>query len=184
MSRRRIDYLSKVRRAAQILLIQRHRRPGVKGWELKRSLGRRYLEVIKLLDEELKRLGLKIKIVFREDVASPSREDYDRALFLVTFREPARVTDVLTAGWRIDDLGALCASVSFVASHGGSVRRREVESLLSEKLPKWRVDSLLDRFIRLGYLEVNNELVSIGWRTKAEVDLGLLSQSLLSHPSL
>jgi len=180
VSRKRIDYLSKLRRAVQLLLIQRHRRPGVKGWELKRALGRRYLNIIKLVDEELARFGLTVKTIFTGDVSSPTAEDYDKAIFLVTFREPAKISDVLTAGLRIDDVGALAASLAYINSKGGSINRRELESILIEKLPRWRVDSLINRFIRLGYLESEGELLRIGWRAKAEIDLSLLSLNLLS----
>ncbi|MCR6668876.1 MAG: hypothetical protein NDF51_02650 [archaeon YNP-WB-040] len=177
------DLKSKIERAAQLLLIQRHRRPGVKGWELRRSLGRRYLDIIKVLDEELAKFGLKVKIVFMEEVSEPRAEDYDRALFMVTFRYPAKITDVLTAGWSIDELGALAACISIINSRGGSVRRRDLEDLLAEKLPRWRVELLLDRFVKLGYLDVKDDHLSIGWRSRAEIDVDLLSLGLVSHSS-
>ncbi|MEM2015295.1 MAG: hypothetical protein QXE58_03585 [Candidatus Methanomethylicia archaeon] len=174
---------SKIERAAQLLLIQRHRRPGVKGWELKRALGRRYLEVIKLLDDELSKFGLKVKVVFMEDVSEPKAEDYDKAIFMVTFRHPAKITDVLTSGWSIDELGALAACIAFINSRGGSVRRKDVEEVLAEKLPRWRVETILDRFIRMGYLEVKDDYLALGWRSKAEVDADLLSLGLVSYGS-
>jgi len=182
MGRRKVDYLGKVRRAAQLLLLQRHLKPGVKGWELKRALGRRYLDVIKVLDEELAKFGLKIKIVFRDDVDldNVSREDYDRALFIVTLRDPAKTTDILSIGWRIDDVGALAAVLAYVNSRDGFARRRELEELLAEKLPRWRVDSLIDKFIRYGYLREEGGLIKIGWRARAEIDFNMLSMLLLT----
>jgi len=36
----------KVRRAFQVLVLQRGRNPGVKGWEMKRHLGRDYRKII------------------------------------------------------------------------------------------------------------------------------------------
>lgn len=184
MSRRRIDLKEKVKRAAQLLLLQRHLKPGVKGWELKRALGRRYLDVVRILDEELSRFGLRVKIVFRDDanLDNPSMEDYDKALFVVTLRDPARTADILTVGWRIDDVGALAAAMAYVNSRGG-VRRRELEDILAEKLPRWRVDSLIDKFIRYGYLRDDGGLLRIGWRAKAEIDFNLLSMLLLASPT-
>lgn len=179
----RVDINVKLERAAQLLLIQRHRRPGVKGWELKRVLGRKYLDIIKILDEELSKFGLRVKIIFMGDVSESRPEDYDKAVFMVTFKFPAKVTDVLTAGWSIDELGALAACVAFINSRGGSVRRIEVENILAEKLPRWRIDLILDRFIRLGYLEIKDDHLSLGWRSRAEIDVDLLSLGLLSHGS-
>lgn len=185
MSRRRVDYRAKVKRAAQLLLLQRHLKPGVKGWELKRALGRRYLDIIKILDEELAKFSLKVKIVFRDDVDLDrvSMEDYDRALFIVTLREPAKTTDILTVGWRIDDVGALAATLAYVNSRGGFTRRREIEDLLAEKLPRWRVDSLIDKFVRYGYLREEGGVIKIGWRARAEIDFNMLSMLLLTSPA-
>lgn len=179
----KVEFKSKIERAAQLLLIQRHRRPGVKGWELRRALGRRYLEVIKLLDEELSKFGLKIKVVFMDDVSEPKAEDYDKAIFMVTFRYPAKITDVLTSGWSIDELGALAACIAFINSKGGSVRRKDLENILAEKLPRWRIEIILDRFIRMGYLNVKDDYLALGWRSKAEIDVNLLSLSLISYSS-
>ena len=185
MSRRKIDYSSKVRRAAQLLLLQRHRRAGVKGWELKRSLGRKYLDVIKLLDEELAKFGLKVKVVFQGDVnpENASIEDYDKALFIVTLRDPAKLIDILTAGWRIDDIGALAASLAYINSRGGSANRRELEDILAEKLPRWRIDYIIDKFVRYGYLEQDGQIIKIGWRSKVEIDFNMLSMLLILSSS-
>jgi len=182
MSKRKIDYSAKIKRAAQLLLIQRHRKPGVKGWELKRALGRKYLEIIKLLDEELAKFGLKIKIVFQDDISinEAKPEDYDRAYYVVTFREPAKISDIISAGWRIDDLGALAITLAIINSRGGRMSRREIEKILAEKLPRWRIDYLIDKFIRYGYLEEEDNNLKIGWRTKVEIDLNLLSILILT----
>jgi len=167
-------YARRVKRAAQLLLFQRHRRPGVKGWELKRSLGRDYLKVLELLGEELDRLGLKVKVVYEEGGSSqtpPTEEDLERARFYVTLADPLTATDIATAGWRIDDLAALAVSLAFITSRQGRAPRREVEELLKRKLPGWRVEANLDRFIRRGYLgEDDKGNLYIDWRTRAEVD--------------
>lgn len=179
----RAEFKSKIERAAQLLLIQRHRRPGVKGWELKRALGRRYLEIIKLLDEELSNFGLKVKIVFMDEISEPKVEDYDKAIFMAVFKHPAKITDILTSGWSIDELGALTACIAYINSRGGSVGRRDLENILVEKLPRWRVEIIIDKFIRMGYLDERDGNLSLGWRTKAEVDVDLLSLSLISYSS-
>ncbi|MCX8171948.1 MAG: hypothetical protein N3E47_08365, partial [Candidatus Bathyarchaeota archaeon] len=72
---------------------------------------------------------------------------------------------------RIDDLAALCASIAYIVSRGGKAPRKEVEDLLKAKIPDWRVEIDLNKFIRLGYLvEDENGQLYLGWRTRAEVD--------------
>jgi len=53
----------KVRRAARILFYRRHRQPGVKGWELKKALGRDYRRVVGLLNQRLESLDLQVRVV-------------------------------------------------------------------------------------------------------------------------
>ena len=55
----------------------------------------------------------------------------------------------------------------------------EVKKMLSEKFPEWKVSAELDRFIRKGYLSEDEEgVLYLGWRTKAEVDLKALLESI------
>jgi len=181
MSGEEASYARRVKRAAQLLLFQRHRTPGVKGWELRRSLGKNYMKIVKMLDSELERLGLQVKIVHENSDAGGDEEaKLDRARFLVTLRGSLPAADAQASGWRIDDLAALTATLTYLASRQGKASRGEVERLLSSKLPSWRVGIALDRFVRLGYLhEDENEVLTVGWRTRAEVDLETLTESLL-----
>jgi hypothetical protein len=163
----------KVARAAQLLLFRRHMQPGVKAWELKRDLGRNYLEVIKLLEDELGKLGLTVKKVEGGEEGS----DSDR--YFVTMRGHPAVSEARTFGWRIDDMAILSVVLSYILSKQGKAPLKEVERVLEEKFPRWKVEQDVDRFIRRGYLEEDDEgVLYIGWRTRAEVDqkalLGLL----------
>ncbi|MBI2184057.1 MAG: hypothetical protein HYU39_03760 [Thaumarchaeota archaeon] len=168
----------KVRRAAQLLLLQRPRSPGVKGWELKKSLGKDYVRIVDLLKQELDRLDLDVKIVGEEGESS---DDYDKARFFVVMRYPPPVAELLNGGWRIDDLSILAATVAYTVSRHGKVSRKDVEQILKDKFPKWRIDLTLDRFIRLGYLiQSGEDVLSIGWRTRAEIDQKALMTVLLS----
>jgi len=175
-------YARRVKRAAQLLLVQRHRTPGVKGWELRKALGKNYMKIVKLLDSELERIGLQVKIVPEEETESLDEEArLDRARFVVTVRGRLPASDAQASGWRIDDLAALAATLAYLASRQGKAPRGEVERLLSSKLPSWRVGIVLDRFVRLGYLkEDENEVLSIGWRSRVEVDLEELAETLLT----
>lgn len=167
------DLREKVARAAQLLLFRRHMQPGVKAWELKRDLGRNYLEVIKVLDVELGKLGLTVKKV------EGGEEDSDSDRYFVTMRGHPAVSEARTFGWRIDDMAILSVVLSYILSKQGKAPLKEVERVLEEKFPRWKVEQDVDRFIRRGYLEEDDEgVLYIGWRTRAEVDqkalLGLL----------
>ena len=95
-------------------------------------------------------------------------------------RDELTTDEAKLAGWRIDDLAALCASIAYIISKGGKARRKELEKLLENKIPSWRVDINLNRFVRLGYLiEDDNEQIYLGWRTRAEVDQKKLIDLLL-----
>jgi len=174
----------KVRRASQILLLQRHRAPGVKGWELKKALGRDYMKTIDILNSQLDRLDLIVKIVYEEgtQIQEPTSQQLDRARFFIIMKKPPHKSDVISAGWRIDDLSVLAASIAYIISRRGKAPRRDVEELLKDKFPKWRVDLNLDRFVRRGYLIESEDILSIGWRTRAEIDQRTLLNLILATP--
>jgi hypothetical protein len=168
-----VELREKVARAAQLLLYRRHMQPGVKAWEIKRELGRNYPEVLKVLDGELGKLGLTIKKVSEGEEGSES----DR--YFVTMRGHPKVSEARTFGWRIDDMAVLTVALSHILSKRGKAPLKEIERVLGEKFPRWKVEQDIDRFIRRGYLEEDDEgMLYVGWRTRAEVDqkalLGLL----------
>jgi acetylornithine deacetylase/succinyl-diaminopimelate desuccinylase-like protein len=168
----------KVRKAFQVLVLQRGRNPGVKGWELKRHLGRDYRNIIEVLSEDMSELGLEVF-----EVKGPDGSE-DTSRFLLRFREPPSITEAETSGIRIDDLAVLAATIAFVNSKQGRASRREVEHFLREKFPKWRVEYSLDRYVKRGYLEEDERsLLHIGWRTRAEVDEKTLMTMILSRGS-
>ncbi|MCD6470811.1 hypothetical protein J7L29_08465 [Candidatus Bathyarchaeota archaeon] len=175
-------YASRIKKIARLLFYRRHTIPGAKGWELRRRVGSDYPKIIKLLDEYLNKIGLTVKIVFKESSPpeNPTLEQYDKARFYVTLRDNLTTDEAKLVGWRIDDLAALCASIAYIISKGGKARRKELEKLLENKIPSWRVDINLNRFVRLGYLiEDDNEQIYLGWRTRAEVDQKKLIDLLL-----
>jgi hypothetical protein len=74
-------------------------------------------------------------------------------------------------GWRIDDLAGLAVTISYIISKKGLAPRKEVEELLGEKLPRWKISLNIDRYIRYGYLQQDDsEQLYLDWRTHAEVD--------------
>ena len=168
----------KVRKAFQVLVLQRGRNPGVKGWEMKRHLGRDYRKIIEVLSEDVAPMGLEVF-----EVKGPEGTD-DTSRFLLRFRDPPTVSEAETSGIRIDDLAVLAATIAYVNSKQGRAGRREVEHFLRDKFPKWRVEYSLDRYVKRGYLEEDeHSLVHIGWRTRAEVDEKTLMTLILSRGS-
>ena len=183
MSEKEAEISRKLKRASQLLFFQRHRKPGLRGWELKKALGKDSTSIIDLLNSDLDRLNLQVKVVF-EDVEvkdKPSEEQLDRAMFFITIKNPLTVSDIMASGWRIDDIAALAATMTLIISRQGKAPRGDVEQILREKFPKWRVDMNLDRFVRNGYLSKDeNNMLYIGWRARAEIDQKMLIELLLA----
>jgi hypothetical protein len=179
-------YARKLKRAAQMLFFQRHRVPGLRGWELRKSLGKDYMKVVELLNFELGKLGLQVKVIPEtSETERPERltdEELDRARFYITLGGSPTATETQLAGWRIDDLAVLAASLAYILARQGKAPKSEVEKLLKEKLPEWRVNLSLDRFIKMKYLSLDeNGVLRLDWRTRAEVDLKTLLELLLTE---
>jgi len=183
MSKRKGYYASKIKRAIHLLFYRRHKKPGVKGWELRKALGSDYLKVLKILDDYLKGLDLQVKTVFEEEkpVEKPTPEELDKARFYVTLRGELTPKESKMIGWRIDDLAGLAITIAYIISKKGKATRKEVEELLRDKLPGWKVGINVDRYIRYGYLtQDESEQLYLDWRTRAEVDQKALIDLLLS----
>jgi hypothetical protein len=184
MNKRKGVYAAKVKRATHMLFFRRHQKPGVKGWELHKTLGADYPKVLDVLDDYLKNLDLQVKTVFEEQktlVAKPTMEELDKARFYVTLRGDLTPKEAKMIGWRIDDLAGLAVTISYIISKKGLALRKDVEDLLSEKLPGWKVGLNIDRYIRYGYLtEDENKQLYLDWRTRAEVDQKTLIDMLLN----
>jgi hypothetical protein len=184
LSKRKGVYASKMKRATHMLFYRRHMKPGVKGWELHKALGADYPKVLDILDDYLKSLDLQVKTVFEEEktpAEKPSLEEFDKARFCITLRGELAPKETKMMGWRIDDLAGLAITIAYIISKKGQAPRKEVEELLSEKLPGWKVGFNIDRYIRYGYLlQDDNAQLYLDWRTRAEVDQKTLIDLLLS----
>ncbi|MEM0442693.1 MAG: hypothetical protein QXS57_05040 [Candidatus Caldarchaeum sp.] len=162
----------KISTAMAMLLFTSHRLPGVRGYELRRRIGKNYLKVLESLNHRLEPLGLRVKTLFETPSdKEPSEEDYDRARYFITLADPLSLSDIVAAGWRIDDLAVLSTSLAVLFSRGGRAPKKELIDLLESKLPKWRVEAALERFVRRGYLhDIGDGMLAVGWRALAEVD--------------
>jgi len=171
-------YSDKVKRAIHLLLFKRGKMPGAKEWELRAALGKNYREVIKQVDTLLADLDLEIKRIepdrsqARHPVEGSSGETADDARYLITLRGTLTPKEARLSGWRIDNLAALTMAITYVVAKQGKAPREEVEKLLSEKVGRWKALTLLDAFVRNGYLkEDETGSLTLGWRTSSEVSL-------------
>jgi hypothetical protein len=184
LSKRKGVYAAKVKRATHMLFYRRHQKPGVKGWELRKSLGADYPKVLDVLDDYLKPLDMQVKTVLEEEkhpAEKTSLEALDKARFYVTLRGDLTPKESKMIGWRIDDLAGLAITISYIISKKGQVPRKDVEDLLGEKIPGWKVGINIDRYIRYGYLsQDDNQQLYLDWRTRAEVDQRALIDMLLN----
>ena len=183
MSKRKAIYASKLKRATHLLFYKRHVKPGVKGWELRKALGADYSNVLKLLDDHLKAIDLQVKTVFEEqkEIEKPSSEQLDKARYFITLRGEITPKEAKMVGWRIDDLAGLAITISYIISNRGKAPRKEIEDILRDKLPGWKVGVNIDRYIRYGYLtQDENEQLYLDWRTRAEVDQKALIDLVLA----
>jgi hypothetical protein len=156
-------FADKMRRAAVLLMYRRGRMPGAREWELKAALGRGHEKILDRLNEVLSELGLELYKLRLED---------GDIRYLIRVKDPLTRSQAKLCGWRIDNLAALAAAIADIVSKQGRSNRRDLEELISRKTGRWRSLNLIDAFVKSGYLEEDEEgMISLGWRTLAEVDL-------------
>lgn len=176
-------YSRKIRKAVHLLFYKRHLQPGVRGWELERELGGDYAKVLEVLDDYLRKLDLQVTTVFEggEKPKKPTQDQLHAARYYITLRGDMDPGELKLVGWRIDDLAGLAVAIPYITAKGGKAPRDEVEAFLRVKIPGWRVDLNIDRFVRYGYLgEDENGQLYLDWRTRAEVDQKTLMELLMS----
>jgi len=176
-------YSKKSKQAAHMLFFKHHRLPGVRGWELRQELGPEWLEVLDVLDSQLKLLDLQVKHIFDEPdmYGEPTKEQLSDARYYITLRGSVDQKTIKTIGWRIDDIAGLAVAVAYLISKQGKAPRVEVEKVLTEKLPGWRVKLNVDHYIEDGYLgQTETGTLYLDWRSRAEIDQKQLVDIILS----
>jgi len=167
-------YAEKLKRAVHLLLFRRGKMPGAREWELKEKLGKNYEQVLAQLNELLSELDLEIKKV-TEPQSEVGRETIGEARYFIALKGSLGLKEAKMIGWRIDNLAALAASIAYLVSKQGKAPRQELEKLLGQKFGRWKAVTLVDIFLRTGYLEEDDAgTMSLGWRTQSEVDLKAL----------
>jgi hypothetical protein len=165
-----------------MLFFKRGRVPGARSWELKTGLGKGYAKVLEQLDESLKDLDLEVKKVEPQTLSDykPSPDGgEEESRYFVRLKGTLAPKEARLCGWRIDNLAALAASLALVVSKQGKSERKDIETVIGNKAGRWRALTLMDTFLRSGYLEEDEEgLVKLGWRTRAELDLPSLMMLL------
>lgn len=162
-----------------LLLFRRGKIPGAREWEFKEKVGKNYQQVLAQLNELLSELDLEVKKVTepRSDEISTaeSHSTLEEARYFVALKGTLGVKEAKMIGWRIDNLAALSASIAYLVSKQGKAPREELEKLLAQKFGRWKAMTLADIFLRTGYLEEDDAgTMSLGWRTRAEIDLRAL----------
>ncbi len=181
--RKKDYYATKLKRATHMLFFKRHRKPGVKGWELKKRLGADYPKILALLNSHLEKLDLQVKTVFEEEKPSekPTVAQRDRARFYVTLRGGLTPKETKMMGWRIDDIAGLAITISAIIARRGKISREEVERLLRDKLPGWKTSISIDRYVRAGYIDEDDKgQLYLDWRTRTEIDEKTLMDLLMA----
>ncbi len=172
-------YSDKLKRAVHLLLFRRGKLPGAREWEFKEKIGKNYEQVLAQLNELLSELDLEIKKVTeprsQEMSAESGHGTLEEARYFVALKGTLGVKEAKMIGWRIDNLAALSASVAYLVSKQGKAAREDLEKLLALKFGRWKAITLVDIFLRAGYLEEDDAgTMALGWRTRSEVDLRAL----------
>jgi len=172
-------YSDKLKRAVHLLLFRRGKMPGAREWEFKEKVGKNYEQVLAQLNELLSELDLEVKKVneprAEEMTNEGERANVEEARYFVTLKGTLGSKEAKMIGWRIDNLAALSASIAYLVSKQGKAPREELEKLLAHKFGRWKAITLVDTFLRTGYVEEDDAgTVSLGWRTRSEVDLRAL----------
>ena len=165
-------YARKLKDAVHLLFFQHHRLPGVKGWELRQELGPDWLNVLEVLDKQLQPLDLRVtRVVDDPNIIDPDQTQLADARYYITMLSGLNQKAAKTIGWRVDDIAGLAVSIAYIISKQGKASRTDIEKLLQEKLPGWRVKMSVDRYIQQGYLgEDEKGILFLDWRSRAEVD--------------
>lgn len=176
-------YQRKLKDAVHLLFFTHHKLPGVRGWELRKELGSDWQNILEVLDKQLQPLDLKVTQVLDDpDIVDPTSSQLQDARYYITMRGTVAQKTAKTIGWRIDDIAGLAVSVAYIISKQGKAPRQEVERVLEEKLPGWRVKLNIDRYINQGYLGENEQgILFLDWRARAEVDSKKLVDLVVSY---
>jgi hypothetical protein len=172
-------YSDKLKRAVHLLFFRRGKMPGAKEWELREKVGKNYELVLDQLNTMLAELDLEIKKVTEPSSSQMTENEgplqMNEPRYYVTLKGSLGLKEAKMIGWRIDNLAALSGAIAYVVAKQGKAPREDVEKVVAQKYGRWKAATLVDTFLRTGYLEEDDTgVMSLGWRTKSEVNLPTL----------
>ena len=172
-------YSDKLKRAIHLLVFRRGKMPGAREWELKEKVGKNYEQVLGQLNQMLSELDLEVKKVTEPSTAQITEEGtpvpMDEARYYVALKGSLGLKEAKMIGWRIDNLAALSGAISYLVAKQGKAPREDVEKVIAQKYGRWKAATLVDIFLRTGYLDEDDAgVMALGWRTKSEVNLPAL----------
>ena len=175
-------YSDKLKRAMHLLIFKRGKLPGTREWELKEKIGKNFEQVLEQLNQLLADLDLEIKKVSEPAQGESITNDghpTEETRYLLTLKGTLGLKEAKLIGWRIDNLAGLGATIAYLVSKQGKAPRTEIEKLLATKFGHWKALTLVDIFLRSGYLDEDDAgVIALGWRTRSEVDLRTLMTKL------
>ena len=172
-------YSDKLKRAIHLLVFRRGKMPGAREWELKEKVGKNYEQVLGQLNQMLSELDLEVKKVTEPSTGQITEEGtpvpMDEARYYVALKGSLGLKEATMIGWRIDNLAALSGAISYLVAKQGKAPREDVEKVIAQKYGRWKAATLVDIFLRTGYLDEDDAgVMALGWRTKSEVNLPAL----------
>jgi len=172
-------YSDKLKRAVHLLFFRRGKMPGAKEWELKEKVGKNYSQVLDQLNTLLSELDLEIKKVSEPSSGQMAENEaavqMDEPRYYVTLKGSLGLKEAKMIGWRIDNLAALSGGIAYIIAKQGKAPRTDIERVIAQKYGRWKAATLVDIFLRAGYLEEDDAgVMALGWRTKSEVNLPAL----------
>jgi hypothetical protein len=172
-------YSDKLKRAVHLLFFRRGKMPGAKEWELKEKVGKNYEQVLEQLNTILTDLDLEIKKVTEPSSGQMAENEgalqMEEPRYYVTLKGSLGLKEAKMIGWRIDNLAALSGAIAYIVAKQGKAPREDVEKVVAQKYGRWKATTLVDIFLRAGYLEEDDAgVMALGWRTKSEVNLPAL----------
>jgi len=159
-----------------LLLFKRGMRPGAYVEELERICGDELDEILRGLNERLEEVGLEIVVIDESDeiLGESKRRAFIRS------KDALKRQSLKMCGWDRRFLAALAVTSAYLATRGGRAKRAEIVDVLKSKGISARK---IERMIEAGYLSSRDDVLSLSWRAKAEIDQEKLKSLFLSAPA-
>ncbi len=163
------DELSMLR----LILFRRGLRPGASVEELEKVCAEPVEKVLEGLNQKIAELGLEIVAIEESDEFLSE----GRARAFVRAKAPLHREELKLCGWDRRFLAALAVVGSYLVSRGGRAKEIEVVNILKSKNISAR---RIDRMVEAGYLARGDGMISLSWRSLAEIDQEQLKRLFLA----